>query len=92
MDKYLGKKLEGRYEVMEIIGIGGMANVYKAYDVLENRVVAVKILQEEHMNNEDMRRRFKNESKAMATFTLGTKLPVRVFICIGKDCETEQLF
>ncbi len=45
MDKYLGKKLEGRYEVMEIIGIGGMANVYKAYDVLENRVVAVKILQ-----------------------------------------------
>ena len=66
MDKYLGKKLEGRYEVMEIIGIGGMANVYKAYDVLENRVVAVKILQEEHMNNEDMRRRFKNESKAMA--------------------------
>ncbi len=66
MDKYLGKKLDGRYEIMEIIGIGGMANVYKAYDVIENRVVAVKILRDEYMGNEDMRRRFKNESKAMA--------------------------
>lgn len=66
MDKYLGKKLDGRYEIMEIIGIGGMANVYKAYDVLEDRIVAVKILREEYMDNEDMRRRFKNESKAMA--------------------------
>ncbi len=66
MDKFLGKKLDGRYEVMEIIGIGGMANVYKAYDTIEDRIVAVKILREEHMDNEDMRRRFKNESKAMA--------------------------
>lgn len=66
MDKYLGKKLDGRYEITEIIGIGGMANVYKAYDVIENRIVAVKILREEYMGNEDMRRRFKNESKAMA--------------------------
>lgn len=66
MDKYLGKKLDGRYEIMEIIGIGGMATVYKAYDVVEDRVVAVKILRDEYMGNEDMRRRFKNESKAMA--------------------------
>lgn len=66
MDKYLGKKLDGRYEITEIIGIGGMANVYKAYDVIENRVVAVKILREEYMGSEEMRRRFKNESKAMA--------------------------
>ncbi|MEM1484956.1 Stk1 family PASTA domain-containing Ser/Thr kinase [Oscillospiraceae bacterium PP1C4] len=66
MDKFLGKKLDGRYEIMEIIGIGGMANVYKAYDAIEDRIVAVKILREEYMNNDDMRRRFKNESKAMA--------------------------
>ena len=66
MDKFLGKKLDGRYEISEIIGIGGMANVYKAYDVIENRMVAVKILREEYMGNDDMRRRFKNESKAMA--------------------------
>ena len=49
MDKYLGKKLDGRYEIMEIIGIGGMANVYKAYDTIEDRIVAVKILREEYM-------------------------------------------
>lgn len=66
MDKYLGKKLDGRYEIMEIIGIGGMANVYKSYDVIEDRIVAVKILRDEYMDNDDMRRRFKNESKAMA--------------------------
>lgn len=66
MDKFLGKKLDGRYEIMEIVGIGGMANVYKAYDGVENRVVAVKILREEYMESDDMRRRFKNESKAMA--------------------------
>ncbi|MBC8585714.1 Stk1 family PASTA domain-containing Ser/Thr kinase [Youxingia wuxianensis] len=66
MDKYLGKKLDGRYEIMELIGIGGMANVYKAYDIIEDRIVAVKILREEYMENDDFRRRFKNESKAMA--------------------------
>lgn len=66
MDKYLGKKLEGRYELTDLIGTGGMANVYKAYDIIERRVVAVKILRDEYMDNEDMRRRFKNESKAMA--------------------------
>ena len=43
MDKYIGRKLDGRYEIRELIGVGGMANVYKAFDVLENRIVAVKI-------------------------------------------------
>ena len=41
MDKYIGKRLDGRYEIRELIGVGGMANVYKAYDVLEKRIVAV---------------------------------------------------
>lgn len=66
MDEYLGKRIDGRYEITEIIGVGGMANVYKANDLLEKRVVAVKIMHDDHMQNEDMRRRFKNESKAMA--------------------------
>lgn len=66
MDKFVGKRLDGRYEIKEIIGVGGMAVVYKAFDNQENRVVAVKILKEEFISNEEFVRRFKNESKAIA--------------------------
>lgn len=66
MDKYIGKKLDGRYEIRELIGVGGMAMVYKAYDSIDDRVVAIKILREEFASNEEFRRRFKNESKAIA--------------------------
>lgn len=66
MDKYIGKRLDGRYEILELIGVGGMANVYKAQDITEDRVVAVKILREEFLGNEEFVRRFKNESKAIA--------------------------
>ena len=72
MDKYIGKKLDGRYEIRELIGVGGMANVYKAYDVLENRVVAVKILREEYMNNDEFMRRFRNESRAISLWITRT--------------------
>ncbi len=66
MDKYLGKRLDGRYEMRELIGIGGMAYVYKAYDSVDDRVVAVKILKDEYLNNQEFVRRFRNESKAIA--------------------------
>jgi len=66
MRSYLGKILGGRYEVTELVGVGGMAVVYKAYDRLEDRIVAVKILKEEFLANSDYIRRFKNESKAIA--------------------------
>lgn len=66
MDNYVGKRLENRYEVQEIIGVGGMSVVYKAYDNVDDRVVAVKVLKDEFLNNEDFKRRFKNESKAIA--------------------------
>lgn len=66
MDKYLGKRLDGRYEMRELIGIGGMAYVYKAYDAVDDRVVAVKILKDEYLNNQEFVRRFRNESKAIA--------------------------
>ena len=66
MDKYVGKRLDGRYEIEEIIGVGGMAVVYKAYDNVENRTVALKILKDEFVGNTDFIRRFKNESKAIA--------------------------
>lgn len=66
MDNLIGKKLDGRYEILQLIGVGGMANVYKARDVIDGRLVAVKILREEYASNEEFVRRFKNESKAIA--------------------------
>ncbi len=66
MDKYIGKRLGGRYDIKELIGVGGMANVYKAVDIIENRIVAVKILKEEYLSNDEFLRRFRNESKAIA--------------------------
>lgn len=66
MDRYIGKKLEGRYEILELIGFGGMAIVFKAFDRLENKYVAVKILKDEFLQNDDFKRRFRNESKAIA--------------------------
>lgn len=65
-EKYIGKRLEGRYEIQQLIGTGGMANVYRAFDVIDQRDVAVKILREEYLGNEEFLRRFKNESKAIA--------------------------
>ncbi len=69
MDNYVGKRLDGRYEIREIIGVGGMSVVYKAYDNIDDRIVAVKILKEEFLANEEFRRRFKNESKAIAVLS-----------------------
>ena len=66
MDNYVGKRLDGRYEIQEIVGVGGMSVVYKAYYNVDYRVVAVKILKDEFLTNDDFVRRFKNESKAIA--------------------------
>ena len=66
MDRYIGKLLDNRYQIHQLIGLGGMANVYKAYDKIQNRYVAIKILKDEYLDNEDFLRRFKNESKAIA--------------------------
>lgn len=66
MDSNIGRKLDGRYEITELIGVGGMADVYKAIDIMENRTVAVKILKDEFSNSEEFLRRFRNESKAIA--------------------------
>lgn len=66
MDNLIGKKLDGRYLLEELVGEGGMANVYRAMDLKEQRTVAVKILKEECTESEEMVRRFKNESKAIS--------------------------
>ncbi len=69
MENYVGKRLDGRYEILEIIGVGGMAVVYKAFDNIDERIVAVKILKDEFLENDEFRRRFKNESKAIAVLS-----------------------
>ena len=66
MDQYIGKMLDNRYELLELIGHGGMANVYKAKCHRLNRLVAVKILKSDLAENEDFRRRFRDESLAVA--------------------------
>lgn len=69
MENYVGKRLDGRYEIRDVVGVGGMAVVYKAYDNIDDRIVAVKILKDEYLTNEEFRRRFKNESKAIAVLS-----------------------
>ncbi len=66
MDKYVGKCLDGRYEIREIIGVGGMAIVYKAFDRKESRIVSVKIMRDEFEDNAEFMRRFRNESRAIS--------------------------
>lgn len=66
MDQYIGKMLDDRYEMLELIGSGGMANVYKARCHRLNRLVAIKILKSDLADNADFRRRFHDESQAVA--------------------------
>ena len=66
MDQYIGKLLDNRYEILERIGTGGMAVVYKGRDHRLNRLVAIKILKEELAQDAEFRRRFHDESQAVA--------------------------
>ncbi len=66
MDNYIGRLLDNRYEILEVIGTGGMAVVYKALCHRLNRLVAIKILKDEYSKDEDFRRRFHTESQAVA--------------------------
>ena len=69
MKNLIGKRLDDRYEFVELIGIGGMANVYKAYDSLKGCYVAIKVLKEKYLGNEEFVYRFRNESKANASLS-----------------------
>lgn len=66
MDKYIGKWLGGRYEIIDVVGVGGMAVVYRARDTVLGRYVAVKILKDEYAKDADIRKRFSIESQAVA--------------------------
>ncbi len=66
MERYIGKMLDNRYEILEVIGQGGMAVVFKAKCHLLNRLVAIKVLKPELADDADFRRRFHDESQAVA--------------------------
>jgi len=65
----IGRKLGGRYEILERIGGGGMALVYKGHDVLLNRKVAVKVLRQQYVHDEEFIRRFRREAQAAASLS-----------------------
>ena len=66
MDRYIGRLLDNRYEILEVIGTGGMAVVYKARCHRLNRLVAIKILRDDYSQDEEFRRCFHAESQAVA--------------------------
>lgn len=61
----LGKVLDGRYEIVSVVGIGGMAVVYQAYDLEKKRDVAVKVLRDDVSVDADSRRQFRKEYEAV---------------------------
>lgn len=65
-DNYIGTLLGNRYRIEQLIGVGGMAEVYMAQDTKEDKVVAVKILKDEFANNHEFVKKFVNESKVLA--------------------------
>ena len=66
MDNMIGKRLDGRYSIEGLVGVGGMANVYRGTDLKTGNAIAIKVLKEEFLDNEELVRRFKNESKAIS--------------------------
>ncbi len=66
MDKYVGRMLDDRYEILEVIGVGGMSVVYKAKCHRLNRMVAIKILKDDYLEDEDFRDSFHAEGQAVA--------------------------
>ena len=62
----IGRILNDRYEILEFVGQGGMAKVYRGYDMALNREVAVKVLKEEFVDNEAFLKKFKREAAAVA--------------------------
>lgn len=64
--EFIGKVLDRRYKILELVGEGGMAFVLKAEDLIMNRLVAIKILNSEYNGDDAMVQRFLNESKAVA--------------------------
>jgi len=84
----LSKIFGGRYEVLERIGAGGMAIVYKAKDLLLNRVVTIKVLREQFVTDEDFIRRFRREAQSAASLSHPNIVSI---YDVGKDGDTEYI-
>ncbi|MBC2721207.1 Stk1 family PASTA domain-containing Ser/Thr kinase [Desulfosporosinus sp.] len=84
MSKIFGE----RYEVLERIGAGGMAIVYKAKDLLLNRVVTIKVLREQFVTDEDFIRRFRREAQSAASLSHPNIVSI---YDVGKDGDTEYI-
>ena len=86
MDIGINQVINGRYEIQEIIGVGGMSRVYKAYDRVDDRIVALKVLKDEYLENYEYTARFKNESRAISL--LNHPNVVKVYdVCFGEELQ-----
>ena len=88
MDKYIGQLLDDRYEILEVIGIGGMAVVYKARCHRLNRLVAIKILKDEYSQDQEFRDRFHAESQAVAMLSHPNIVSV---YDVSSSCEADYI-
>ena len=84
----MSKVFGARYEVLERIGAGGMAIVYKAKDILLNRVVTIKVLREQFVTDEDFIRRFRREAQSAASLSHPNIVSI---YDVGKDGDTEYI-
>ena len=86
MEIGVNQVINNRYEIQEIIGVGGMSRVYKAYDRVDDRIVALKVLKDEYLENYEYTARFKNESRAISL--LNHPNVVKVYdVCFGEDLQ-----
>lgn len=84
----IGHDLGGRYEILTRIGGGGMALVYKAHDVLLNRKVAVKVLRQQFVHDEEFIRRFRREAQSAAALSHPNVVSI---YDVGQEDETHYI-
>ena len=84
MNQYIGKMLDNRYEILDVIGVGGMAVVYKAYCHRLHRFVAIKVLKKDLASDAELRRRFHEEAQADAMLS-HTNFVSAYVVCLGED-------
>src|SRR5574340_1159245 len=69
----------GPYEIVELLGVGGMAEVYKAYEASTDRYVAIKVLLEQYARDEEFRARFDLEARSIALLEHAHILPIYAY-------------